>query len=73
VTTIPWLALGALWLGGCALPSADKGGSCTRSNQCPAGLVCVAGKCSDDLAPIVKQSQVPKPTSKTAAPTDDGG
>jgi hypothetical protein len=67
------VALGLLVLGSCALDSADKGGSCTRSAQCAAGLACVRGKCTDDLSSVASQNQVPMLMASKAGAGDDAG
>ncbi|MFI5305986.1 MAG: hypothetical protein ACHQ53_01460 [Polyangiales bacterium] len=67
------LVFGTLVLGSCALPSADKGGACTRSAQCTAGLACVRGTCTDDLSSVASQSQVPMLMATEAGVGDDAG
>lgn len=50
------MTLGALVLAGCA--SAEPKGpnrACFRALDCQSGLVCVEGRCTDDIAPIVPE------------------
>ena len=50
------MALGALVLAGCA--SAEPKGpnrACFRALDCQSGLVCVEGRCTDDITAIVPE------------------
>jgi len=51
-----WVLLGALVLVGCS--SAEPKGpnrACFRALDCQSGLVCVEGRCTDDISPIVPE------------------
>lgn len=63
-----YAVLGAFVFAGCS--SAEPKGpnhACFRALDCQSGLVCVEGRCTDDISPIV-----PEGAGTPAVPADEG-
>lgn len=65
------LAVSAVWLLSCSGAAEPKGPNvaCFRALDCQNGLVCVEGRCTADLTPIVPE---PAATVQPAAPVPNG-
>jgi hypothetical protein len=76
-----WAALGVAGLGyvaGCAgsAPPNTENHACFRALDCAEGLVCVEGRCTADVGPIVPEGagQAPAdPVARARAGTPDAG
>jgi hypothetical protein len=70
------LAVVAAAVLGCAGSKAPSGPNvaCFRANDCQDGLVCVEGRCTDDLTPIVPEGAgVAGAGGSEATPSPDAG
>jgi len=75
-----WAAVGFAWLGcvaACAgsAPPNGENHACFRALDCADGLVCVEGRCTADITPIVPEGagQGPASAAASAAGTADAG
>jgi hypothetical protein len=69
---LPWVAWAFAALLGCSGPAEPKpeNHACFRALDCQAGLVCVEGRCTADLTPIVPEVTATAPPDP---PVGDAG
>src|SRR5262245_5094920 len=80
-----WRSFGLIWAGSavvvfavfasCGGPQDQAGvnGDCFRADDCAEGLVCVEGKCTNDLSGIVSQLDAPSGTGAVAGAAGAAG
>jgi hypothetical protein len=70
VATVAWI--GGMHCGGPA-KAGGEGAECYRAEECAAGLVCIAEKCTSDLSSIsiVTDAARPPMLPEAASPTTD--